>query len=122
VYSTLQLSGLISVAVIRSLLKGTRGGKSLFGLYVLIMVSQGRFKLMQYKNLVVVGTNAEIMGEFCILNCSSWLSQPAFETQDLFLALGWCRPLWAGPSHTNGIKKRPHKLAYRLILWRHFLN
>lgn len=39
-YSTLQLSGLISVAVIRSLLKGTRGGKSLFGLYVLIDLFQ----------------------------------------------------------------------------------
>ena len=76
---------------------------------------------MQGRNLEA-GAGAEAMEGCCLLACSSWLVQPAFlqnpgpQPEIASSTMDWAL------SHLPAINKMPYKLAYSLILWRHFLN
>lgn len=56
--------------------KGTRGGKHLFGLQIPIQRNQ-KVKAGGQSGQLEVGTEAESMGEGCLLTCSPELVHPA---------------------------------------------
>ena len=80
--------------------------------------SQGR----NSESNLEAGTEAEVVEEHCILDCSSWPTQLAF-----FYHPKW--PALRGTAHTALsfpnqalIKKTYHLIAFRPLWWRHFLH
>jgi hypothetical protein len=73
------------------------------------------------RNLEAGADDAQVMEGCCLLVCSPWLAQPAFLYNP-------GPPVQGGLSHsgldppTSITKKIPYRLAYNLILWRHFLS
>ena len=80
--------------------KATQGGKSSFHLTASTSLSWEDRTGTLGRNLEV-GTDAEPTEEYCLLACSSWISQLAFLQHSGLPGQRWQPSQWHGPSHIN---------------------